>query len=116
MSVISNPKPTYNGSLILEGQPNVKRGAVMIAGAKATLLSYDDRPEVADKDAALKMAVRGQRSKPQQIDVMRRIKVEQQGETLIIKGESLHALRVRKMKDPTVTVRVDLTGQCKGCG
>jgi hypothetical protein len=116
MTIVANPKPTYHGALKLIGQPDVKRGAVMITGAKATLLSYDveEPTDIEEAERLAAEAARGQRRKPQQVDVMRNITVERQGDKLVITGESLHARRIRKMRDATVTVKVDLSG-CKDC-
>jgi hypothetical protein len=117
MTVVANPKPTYHGPIKLEGQADVKRGAVMITGAKATLLSYDvenpDDKEVAEQIA--KERALGRRRKPQQVDVMRDIKVERIGDQLVITGDSLYHRRVLKLRDATATAKVDLRG-CVDCG
>ena len=116
MSIVANPRPTYHGPIKLEGQADVKRGAVMITGRKATILSYDteqsDDVEVAEQLA--KERARGQRRKPQQVDVMKDITVAREGDELVITGTSLFARRHMKLRDASVTVRVDLRG-CQDC-
>lgn len=116
MSIVANPKPTYHGSIKLEGQADVKRGAVMITGRKATILSYDTEiiDDVEEAARLERAARRGIRRKPQQVDVMKDITVQREGDELVITGTSLYARRHMKLRDASATVRVDLRG-CQDC-
>ena len=102
-------KPRYSGQITFpdsgpEGPTPTPRGVALISGvspnASVTLLNL----EVDDK------------SRPQQLDVMQKVKIEQSGDRLTFIGQSLHAANVLKLRggDQIRKAVID-TKRCKDC-
>lgn len=93
-------RPRYTGSIRWADEmiPTIKRGIVLINGNKATIL---------DRDV-------GDGNKPQQVDVMRNVTVNETNGEVTLNGESLYAIKKIRATDSQVEVIVELQG-CKNC-